>query len=1234
MSKRIVCALLTLILLIGLIPANALTAFAKEEAMTGVVTNTEEVNVRKNPGVRSDLATRLKRGTKVTVYETTVKDNAVWGRIDEGWVYMFYVRLDEKKPAAKPEGGSGSDAAEKAIATGTVNSNVNLNVRAGAGVGEKLKSSLPTGTRISIYEKTSVNGVEWGRIDKDSWVCLTFVTLDNGSQGGSGSTVITGGKKAKVVNCDPGVNIRNGAGVNHALVGKAPLNSIITYDEVTSVNGVKWVHTEKGWICSQYLQFMEEPSAPEGAQKPDSGKTPEGAQSGVIANNPVVNVRTGPGVGNALATQLNSGTRVTVYETTVVDNATWGRIDQGWVYMFYVNLVPGSSAGNGSNGNTDAVSNATGVVVSNINLNVRTGPGLGFTASSSLKPGSKVTIYEQTMKDGMSWGRIDGGWVCMAYVSIQSSGNTGNGVMGTVARCHHSVNVRSAPGTGSALVGAIAVGSRVEILEQVNYNGKMWGHVAQGWISMDYVLLDSELPNPPAPEAGKPTDPTTPAKPEDQGVATDIVPFSIGCQVQISSGLKIRKQPTLKNDNIVGELKYGTTANPTALTYSEGKLWGRVDGGWIDMSFVKINSAAMVRVDGAALRKSPSAAGDKIRSYKRDEAITITNVALDGKNVWGRVGDGWIAMSDVEIGGKAQGPINQNPEVPFAGVATTNGSSNVREEAAEGSKSIATYKTGKEFAFTALKQGLKDEGIWIKVEADGQVGWMNLKDLDLAMKGHVTVKETYAYKEPGKDNIRSKLYNKDNEVVVTKLALLGSNVWGLVTGGWMDLSEVSFTAKPEYQNKNPEVVVPNGIKLNATAKLAVRTDASAKCTISTQVPMGDFQIIALKNDDQDATKLWAKVMVGGIPGWVDLSANVTISVPAIAKLPTVTAYAEASEASTEKKVYNKDDSMAINEFVLKDTVVWVKTSEGCYVKLKEIEVNGVPAEHHNPNSELLVYARGAVNADTNAYLDAADKAEKLPDLVTNGTAVVIQAVKVGEAGEAPLWAKISVNGVPAWVDISNISIDMPAIVRYEQMDVYESADGYVKAGKVWHNDQIKIKELGVSGGKVMGHAYNASDASIGWINMAGVEVDGKIEGWANNNPEIPFKVRVTTVNNMTGYMTATSLGLPYGDVPAGVYMIQALKVGDGHVFAKFTDSLGNVVWFNLSKAGFSMNAMAKAATKLYKDRSTDSKVLAEVPEAVDYTYNSLIIAGSTVWGKTTVGAETGWVDMSATYAMP
>ena len=231
------------------------------------------------------------------------------------------------------------------------------------------------------------------------------------------------------------------------------------------------------------------------------------AATGTIVNADEVNVRSAAGVANAKVTTLKRGTPVTVYEQKTVDSALWGRIDQGWVAMQYVDLS--SKANNGStstvpsgslSGNTILTTVPTGAIgvgfVNTKNLAVRNGAGQGYTQTGTLALYTNVVIYEHVLKDGMIWGRCDQGWICTSYVTYTGTSVTGSGTAGTIARCFYTANVRSAPGVGNALVGKVMVNSRVEILEQKEYSGETWGRTSLGWVSMQYVLADGTIPTP------------------------------------------------------------------------------------------------------------------------------------------------------------------------------------------------------------------------------------------------------------------------------------------------------------------------------------------------------------------------------------------------------------------------------------------------------------------------------------------------------------------------------------------------------------------------------------------------------------------------------------------------------------------------------------------------------------------------------------------------------------------
>ena len=891
--------------------------------------------------------------------------------------------------------------------------------------------------------------------------------------------------------------------------------------------------------------------------------------------------------------------------------------------MFYVRILNnGEAVGpiEGS-GNTEAKTNATGTVVSTINLNVRKGPGVEFDAVGSLKPGSKVTIYEQTMKGGMSWGRIANGWISLAYVTMDSTGNTGKGEMGTIARCFRAVNVRSAPGTGNALVGTIAVNSRVEILQQVNYNGKMWGKVQNGWISMDYVLLDSELPNPPIPDGEgakpneKPNKPTNPTTPED----SDAVAFSIGCNVDISTGLKIRKTATSATDNIVGELKNGQFAQIKGLKQVGSKLWGRVEGGWIDLTFVTFNSEAIVRQKDLPARKAPSSYSDKTRTLKKDDAINIVGIALEGKNVWGKLAKGdWIDMSGAEIGGKPGEPVNDNPAVALSGYGVTHTNAIARKDAVAASAEVFTFPGVGTIQFMALKADMENDKLyWAKIEADGKPCWISLDDVDISMPAVVNANMTKANQEPGKASITARVYNRNEKVTVTDLAIADGEIWGKVGSYWVRYANLDVDGTPDkHINSNPEVDFFAPLK--AQKVLGMYTDASTKCDYVTGLPAGPFETLALKNDDEVEGQLWAKVMVGGVPAWVVISSSVSYGFDAMVTVPSANVYEQADTASNAVEVLAQNKVVTIGNLKLVDTVVWGNITSG-WVRMSDLTIGAEPPKAMNPNPEYFQTMVATVcSAGANAYVEAH------LDSVTDATLAAKTAVEVGSVkadanDPAKLWAKVNVKGVPRWVQMSKLSFNMDVIVKDESVDVYSEAEAKIKVAKAWHNETFKITEVALANGKVMGKNTD------GWLDLAAVNLGTTKMPWANNNTEYPFAATFSIMVNTITYETATRLGLPVGSVNAGgTYTSEAVKVGDGDVFVRIVDELGNRSWFNLSQAGISMSATAKKGATLLADSNVKADKVADLTEGQALTISGIRLIGSKIWIKATAGTITGW----------
>ena len=800
---------------------------------TGKIVNADKVNVRTTPGVAAtNFKTTIAKDTKVTIYETKqIAGGATWGRIkwnnnlNEGWVYMYYVQVDGQSNGST----SGGSSSEVAIYTGVVSSNTNLNVRRNPKVTSTQVGSLPRGTKINIYEETTTNGVKWGRTDK-GWVCLQYVTLTatgNKPSNGAEHVVV---KKVGTITASA-LTLRKDATNNSEALKTLAKGDIVTIveqkEEATSTGTKLWgkvtVDGVTGWINLAYVDVKDVTET-----IPDQPVNPATGVYGKIVNCVNVNVRSAAGVSNTLVKTLPNGTQVTVYEQTVVNNKSWCRIKDGWVCMDYVQITgtgPGAGSGSGSSGsNSGTISGVvTGTVNSNIDLNVRVAAGLGNTKIGALKKGTSVTVSEQKVADGMTWGKIayngGTGWICMSYITITSNSASGTGVMGTIARCFSHVNVRSAPGVGNALVGTIPVGTRVEVYEKKLYNGVYWGRVAQGWICMQYVLLDAELP-----EATEPTTKPTNGSDIESEKVNPKAAVTYTFTGSVKETLNVRKDAIATSDQ-AGTLNAGTTVNILALKAGKdnaNEIWGKINDygtpGWINLAYVNYEIKGFVQSSTLTVFASASAGSEDIGTIKLNDEVTVNAVNVEGSTVFGKIAVvkqdgtlkydylGWIDMS--KLGSEK---ISVTPEL-----SATKNESPVRIKGKTTSLvSVYTTLDANEVAFNLIANAdvyiqdyVADHGkIWGKVVGvvDGKdvYGFVDISKTIYVFTSTRTVKEALnvrsVYGSTAEDTVVGQL---DAGVTITLTALAvdaNGDVWGQlqsctdkdgkdVSGNWVNLT--------------------------------------------------------------------------------------------------------------------------------------------------------------------------------------------------------------------------------------------------------------------------------------------------------------------------------------------------------------------------------------------------------------------------------------------------------------
>ena len=144
----------------------------------GTVNVQDWLRIRTGPGKSYSFAGYLKPRQKVEILEQKTVGSMTWGKISEGWISMDYVILDSTGSANN--GNTSTDSwTGKIIAD-------ELLIRTGPGTNYSIVSYLTYGTNVTITEKKSGGGMQWGKIS-NGWICLNYVALDATGSGSSDS---------------------------------------------------------------------------------------------------------------------------------------------------------------------------------------------------------------------------------------------------------------------------------------------------------------------------------------------------------------------------------------------------------------------------------------------------------------------------------------------------------------------------------------------------------------------------------------------------------------------------------------------------------------------------------------------------------------------------------------------------------------------------------------------------------------------------------------------------------------------------------------------------------------------------------------------------------------------------------------------------------------------------------------------------------------------------------------
>ena len=220
-------------------------------------------------------------------------------------------------------------------------------------------------------------------------------------------------------------------------------------------------------------------------------------------------------------------------------------------------------------------------------LNIRKGPSTKNTIIGSLKRGSKVEIISTSK----GWHKIkykNGyGYVSSDYVKINSTSSNSSSNLnskpqekpqekpetvtkkGTVTAS--SLNVRKGSSIKNTIIGSLKKGSKVEIISTSNGWHKIKYKNGYGYISADYVKINSTSSNSSSNLNSKPQE-----KPESvtkKGTVT-------------ASALNIRKGPSTKN-TIIGSLKRGSKVEIVSTSKGWHKIKYKNGYGYVSADYIR-----------------------------------------------------------------------------------------------------------------------------------------------------------------------------------------------------------------------------------------------------------------------------------------------------------------------------------------------------------------------------------------------------------------------------------------------------------------------------------------------------------------------------------------------------------------------------------------------------------------------------------------------------------------------
>ena len=595
----------------------------------------DTLNIRDAAGSQNQFVFKLTKGVEVEVHEISLANEEIWGRIEgytsggvnyDGWINLAsnYVKRSSKITI---DGGT-----KGAIGTGTVVNADSVRVRMTGALYGQVLGSINRGTKVAVLEEKD----GWYKIDfdvdnnkeTDSWIYSQYLevkmgvvesgTGSTGGTGGTGTTQKTDGTgKGIIANTYAGVNVRSGAGIANAIVGKILNGTEVTILEVKLVGTAKWGRVKQGWICMDYVTMISYDDIP-------GNNSNNGSNSG------------NKGTGVDSFDEAERTTTTAVYTGSVKADTT--------VYK-----TP----------NPNLKDNTVRSIGTGENITIHELTAVTLEIYEGNKTEGTDKDVETVVKQTSYWARINDGWIKDPETNIQL--NALDEKVHTVTGASE-LNVRKAAGTGNDSIAKLKKGDQVPVtkLEIVKDSGTrtltVWGRVETSDGIVGYCDLSYMSEGALYEKKEEPTTPTTPSAPTigstgntgDGGFVNNKGGYKYTGKVINTESLNVRVTASTGAKKAT-TLKKGANLVIYETKISEDMAWGRCDAGWVYLYYVDLTPASGSAIDARVVYNdntiiyTDNAASSVAGTYSRMSVIDIYEYVGD----MARTDLGWVSTGNL-----------------------------------------------------------------------------------------------------------------------------------------------------------------------------------------------------------------------------------------------------------------------------------------------------------------------------------------------------------------------------------------------------------------------------------------------------------------------------------------------------------------------------------------------------------------------------------------------------------